>query len=102
MLALRTLGKTCTSFVKYNGIVSTIPTRSFRSSSCVLNNTPIKPDFPIEEITPNIEPVISLTTANNKQALQHKIGVAVNKFQMHKSDTGSASVQSTLLYISIY
>jgi hypothetical protein len=55
---------------------------------------PIKVDFPKEVITPEIEKTVTLGTANSKEIYQHKVGLAVKKFQIHKSDTGSASVQS--------
>jgi hypothetical protein len=58
---------------------------------------PIKVDFPKEIITPEIEKTVCLGTANSKEIYQHKVGVAVKKFQIHKSDTGSASVQSKFL-----
>lgn len=56
---------------------------------------PLRPDFPTELLTPEIEKSISLDTASSKELCKHKIGLAVKKFQSHKSDTGSASVQST-------
>lgn len=60
-----------------------------------MSTVPLRPDFPEELVTPEIERSISLDTANSKELCKHKIGLAVKKFQIHKSDTGSPSVQST-------
>lgn len=37
---------------------------------------------------------LSLSTANSKDLLKHKISQHVNKFKIHPSDTGSSAVQS--------
>jgi hypothetical protein len=38
---------------------------------------------------------ISLSTANQREMTKFKVNQAVNKFQKHAGDTGSAAVQST-------
>lgn len=55
---------------------------------------PLRPDFPVELVTPEIERSVSLATASNKELLKHRVGLAVKKQQSHITDTGSASVQS--------
>ena len=55
---------------------------------------PLRPDFPVELVTPEIERSVSLATASNKELYKHRVGLAVKKQQAHVTDTGSASVQS--------
>lgn len=44
--------------------------------------------------------VVSIETANQRQLTKHKINVAIKKFQKHRSDTGSAAVQSNTPYLT--
>jgi ribosomal protein S15P/S13E len=88
MLAFRQVGKaSCKVIAALCRPAAQPMTRQFSTQ-------PIKVDFPKEVITPEIEKTVTLGTANSKEIYQHKVGLAVKKFQIHKSDTGSASVQS--------
>lgn len=42
-----------------------------------------------------VEKVVSLETANQKQIIRHNVQQAIQKFQRHKTDTGSPPAQST-------
>jgi small subunit ribosomal protein S15 len=50
-----------------------------------------------ERIHAAVEPIMSLATANQDQITNHKIHVAIRKFQVHRIDTGSSGVQIAVL-----
>lgn len=50
-------------------------------------------DFPVDD---ELLKVLSLETANSRQLLQAKVKRTLHRFQLHRSDTGSPSVQSKL------
>ncbi len=64
--------------------------------------TPLRPNFPEELITPEIERAVSLATASSKEIYKHNVGLAVRKYQAHTTDTGSASVQSKLIMLILF
>jgi ribosomal protein S15P/S13E len=51
----------------------------------------------IETPTTNVEKVVSAWTANQKQILHDKIATAIKTHQMREGDTGSSSVQISVL-----
>ena len=45
-----------------------------------------------------VERIFSLSTANNKQLLQHQKEQSAKPFMRHKIDTGSTAVQSEFIF----
>ena len=50
--------------------------------------------FPSVEVPREVAAVLSLQTANKKEKLRYNINIAVDKFKIHKLDTGTTPVQS--------
>jgi ribosomal protein S15P/S13E len=49
-----------------------------------------------------IENVFSLSTANQEEITQHKISLAIARFQKHDGDTGSTTVQLAVITEKVY
>ena len=78
--------------------------RQFSSTSTMGDEegkTPLKrTDMKINvDISDDVYTVHSLSTANSKDILKHKISNHVKNLQIHQMDTGSTGVQSTFTYI---
>lgn len=89
----------CTKLVGRLNIIK-IGTSIPNLTSCRNLSTPRILSFPEELFTKEISKVVSLDTANRKEILNHNISLAIDKFKHHKSDTGSASVQSKYICFS--